>query len=347
MAVVVSGCGQSQRAEPAPIAEVWQAPPPSGANTPPGPTTTTSAPSPDVTSPRGSGPIVATVNGDPIHESQLVDALVASHGADLLEKLVLLAALRQRANSLGIGITEADVAFEHDDALRRIAAPLSPAGTTEFDRKAAEAMLDQFLTAKNLSRAEFRLRMQQNAYLRKLAERDVKVDDRELPQEYERAYGEKVQVRCIQVASPESARKVGAALTEGKDFELVARQMNENAYLAANGGALPPFTRYDDVPKLLRDAAFALQVGQVSSPIHENNAFFVIRLEKRFPPSNVGVDNVKDDLRKRIRDRRVRERMDELARDLFQAADIRIGNSELLREFRRRYPDAQIGAAGR
>lgn len=360
--LAASGCQQPDREPAEPLHAVWEAPATTDAAqsvpTPP-PVAKTAA-----TRPAGSPttaaavPVestLATVNGEPISRSAVVDALMGSHGLDMLEKFIVTAALRQKADALGIRISDADVQAEYDDALRRIAAPLDAFGPTGpqparggaapgaplpgFDKAAAEKVLEDFLTAKNISRSEFSMRMRQNAYLRAIAEREVKVADNQLADEYKRAYGEKVQVRCIQVSSPEAAKRVAAALEAGKDFELVARQMGENRVVAARGGLLPPFTRFDDVPKLLRDAAFALQPGQVSAMIRENNLFFFLRMEKRFPPSDVGMGNVKDDLRARIKDRLVRERMDTLAGELFRAAAVEINDPGLRDGFRKRYPD--------
>lgn len=293
---------------------------------------------------------IATVNGEAIRRSAFLDALIEAHGVDMLEKFIMTAALRQKAAALGLAVSETDVQAEYDDALRRITAPFdappSPdSRPVDFDRAAAERVLEEFLVAKNIARSEFNMRMRQNAYLRKIAEREVKVDDALLPDEYKRAYGEKVQVRCIQVSTPEAVKRVRAALDEGKDFELVARQMSENRVVAARGGMLPPFTRFDDVPRLLRDAAFALEPGQVSATIHENNQFFILRLERRFPPSEVGIENVRDELRARIRDRLVRQRMDLLAGEVFRDAAVRIHDPALRDAFRKRYPETRPGRA--
>jgi peptidyl-prolyl cis-trans isomerase D len=143
------------------------------------------------------------------------------------------------------------------------------------------------------------------------------------------------------MTNAESVRKARAALDAGKDFELVARTMSENPVTAANGGLLPPFSRFDDVPKLLRDAAFALPPGQISSTLHENDAYYILRVEQKFPPSSVGIDNVKDELRKRIKDRLVRRRMNEMAGEVFRATDIGIQDEKLRQAFREKYPEAR------
>lgn len=350
LAVSLSACEQPERQVATPIHAAWESPAPRPAppkeewqppvDAPasrPVPAVAASAPAD-----RSVDDVVATVGGEAIARGALLDALVESHGVDLLEKFVLLAALKQKGAAAGITITEEDVEAEYLDALQRIAEPVQAGASSAFDRAGAERLLNDFLLAKNISRFEFRLRMRQNAYLRKLADREVVVDERELPAEYQRAYGERVKVRCIQMTSPESAQKVREALEAGKDFELVARTMSENPVTAANGGLLPPFSRFDDVPKLLRDTAFALPPGQVSPTIRENDAFYIIRVEQRFAPSQVGMENVKDELRRRIRDRLVRRRMDEMAGQVFRAAAVEIRDGRLRDAFRERFPDARL-----
>ncbi|MBN1488422.1 MAG: peptidylprolyl isomerase [Phycisphaerae bacterium] len=351
--VAAAGCAQPDRRPAEPVAAAWEAPPPVA----PAPHAEPAAPEP-TTQPREmptpARPVadttVARVNGEPILRSALIDALVEAQGLNMLEKLVVSAVLRQEAARHGITVTDADIEAEHRDALRRIAAPLAFGPDEQeaeaFDAEAAETLLDEFLTAKNISRTEFHIRMQQNAYLRKLAAREITTTESQLADEYERAYGEKVQVRCIQMGSPDAVKRVRAALAEGKDFEVVAQQMSENRYIASRGGLLPPFTRYDDVPKLLRDAAFALEPGQVSSTIHENNAFYILRVERRFAPSQVGIANVRDELEKRLTDRMIRQRMDALSGELFSAATIDIRDTELRKGFRKRYPDARVSRSG-
>jgi len=353
------GCQSPERERTEPLHAVWESPPAgveaaAPARNPP-PVVNVPASRPIVVPASApAGPAddpIATVNGERIMRSAFVDAVIEAHGVDTLEKFILTAALRQKAATMGLTISEADVQAEYDDALRRITAPFdasppSDSRPADFDRAAAEKVLEEFLVTKNIARSEFHMRMRQNAYLRKIAEREVKVDDSLLPDEYERAYGEKVQVRCIQVSSPEAAKRARAALDEGKDFELVARQMSENRVVAARGGLLPPFTRFDDVPRLLRDAAFALRPGQVSATIHENNQFFILRQERRFPPREVGIENVKDELRARIRARLVRQRMDLLAGEVFRGAAVQIHDPALREAFRKRYPDVRAGGAG-
>lgn len=345
--MVIAGCQQPDNRPAKPITTAWESPPaqeaPKDAWQPPvtpaeqPPATPTASTQPDAAPAPDDSPI-ARVGDEPISRSMFFNTLVETHGVDLLEKYVLLAVLKQKAAAAGIVVSDDDVEAEYLDALKRIAAPMATDDKSPFDRAGAERLLNDFLVAKNISRIEFRLRMRQNAYLRKLSEREVSVDDKDLPTEYQRTYGERVKIRCIQMSNPEAVRRVRAALDEGKDFELVARTMSENPVTAANGGLLPPFSRFDDIPKLMRDAAFALQPGQVSTVIQEDQGYCIIRVEAKYPPSQVGVENVKDELRRRIQDRLVRQRMEKMAGELFNSANVEIEDATLRSAYRERYP---------
>ncbi len=289
-----------------------------------------------------AGVPVALVNGTPITRRELIGLLVECHGINLLEQLILLTAARQRAEELGLKVTAADVDAAHQDALRRLASPIGGNTTGNLDTASAQKLLDQFLLAKNISTQEWQLRMRQRAYLTKIAEAEVarmEITEAMLRQEYERAYGEKVQIRHMQLPSLAAVTRARALLTEKKDFELVARQLSENELTAAQGGLLAPFTRNDPgIPPLIRETAFDLAPGEISTALQEQNWYHLVRVERRFPASDVGYENVdKAALRQRLADELVRQRQESLESELFHAATVDIRDADLARRFRERH----------
>ncbi len=283
-------------------------------------------------------PPIARVNDAPISRKRVADILINAFGADTLELLIRLELARKRAHTEGITVSTADVRTEYDRALREIASPVVPAIETGLDRDNAERVLATMLDRNHLSRTQFMIRIEQNAYLRKLAARDVVVDDRLLAAEYERAYGERVRIRHMQLNSLSEVAEVRARLAAGADFELLVAKYSRNDATATAGGLLPAFSRDDDVPPLLRDAAFALAEGRISNPIHEEGSYHLIRLEQRFAASSVPIDEVRDELRVRLRRRLIDARMRQIAADLFDDARIEIGDTGLRRRFQQKYP---------
>lgn len=290
--------------------------------------------------------IIARVNGDPILRDRLTGVLIDAFGLDTLELLIRLELARARATGQGLSITPDDVRAEYDRALREISSPVLLGEESEFDRNAAERVLGAMLDRNRVSQTQFMIRMEQNAWLRKLAERKVDVKDDMLAAEHKRAYGERVRIRHAQLNSLSEVSEVRERLAAGEDFELLVRKYSKNEVTAAAGGLLPPFSRHDDVPPLLRDAAFALKEGQVSNPIYEGGAYHMIRLERRFPASAVSAELVKDELRERVHRRMVGERMRQLAAELFDDAAIEITDSGMLHRFREKYPNSRIRSGG-
>lgn len=330
-----------------PIANVWESPPP------PLPAPPKLEPLPDLESqpadqlPDTSEPI-AVVNGEPLSRSALVNRLIESHGLAQLEQMILLTVARQKASSLGLEVTPADVRAMHEESLKRLATPIVEPDARVLDAREAQRLLDEFLAAKNISRREWDTRMEQKAYLRKIAEAEVAkttISEDMLRNEYDQDYGEKVQVRHIQVGSLAAATRVRALLAANKDFELIARQMSENPVTAAQGGLARPFTRNDPgVTPLLREAAFKLKPGEVSEAIRDGNVYHIIRLERRFPASDVGFENAdRAALRRKLIDRLIQQREQDLEAELFQAATVDVRNEELARQYRERHRTGRSG----
>jgi foldase protein PrsA len=340
---MVGGCETSDKPPMTPVETAWErpAPPPL---LPATEEAVTTAPA------EGEAPrpveIVALINGSVITRQDMSDMLIQTHGLSLLEQLILLIAARQRAAEMSITVTPADIAAAQQDALRRLATPIGGADDQALDLATAERLLDEFLLAKNISRAEWQRRMEQHAWLRKIAAAEVEaleITEAMLREEYTLVYGERVQIRHIQVSSLRAAAQVRSALAAQKDFELVARESSENPITASRGGLMPPFTRNDpSVTPLIREAAFGMEVGQVSPALNEGNWYHIIRLERRFPASDVGFDHVdRDALRQRLTERLIRQRQEALEFELFQAASVDVRDKTLDRQFRDRYRSTQ------
>ncbi len=288
----------------------------------------------------GSRPI-AYVNGRPIGRDRVVNLLLAGHGVGILEQLVALEEARHLANERGIMVTDRDILAEHDRSLRNLLSPLEAADETAgFDRAEAERVLDELLSQRNISRAEYRDVITRNAYLRAIVEADMHFTDEQLREEYDNAYGERVQVRHIQLASLTDAEKVAGLIANGGDFAILARQYSANLRTAPGGGLLPPFSRNDEsIPEGLRAVAFDLKEGQVSDPVRVDAWYHIVKLQRRFHREDVSFEAARRDLEKRLRERMVPAAMQVLFRKLVQDADVRIVDPVLEAEYQRKHPE--------
>jgi parvulin-like peptidyl-prolyl isomerase len=278
-------------------------------------------PSPAARAPTGE--TVATVNGAPIERSRIVDLLLAGHGPGILEQLVVLESARRLAADRSITVTEADIQAEYTRSLETLTAPLLSGEPEALDRKAGEALLNDVLSRRNISRAEYRIGMERNAYLRKLVQGQLRITEEQLRAEFDRTYGRRVQVRHMELPGLPAAHEVRRLLDTGADFADLARRMSTNADTSRNGGLMPPFPETDpDVPALLREVAFALKDGEVSNPVRVGTNCHILRRERILDAVPVSMETVRQELQKCLLDRLTAPAMRQLYRTLYEQADI-------------------------
>lgn len=292
----------------------------------------------DLTETRGNtSTIIAIVNGIPITRARVVELLLRAHGAGLLEQIVGLELAGQLAAERGLSINESDVESEYNLALRRLSDPLATIVPEDFDRDSAERVLDSVLEERNISREEFFITIRRNAYLRKVVSCDLTISPDELRAEYDRVYGERAEVRHIQLGSDGDVRRVLERLKAGDDFAALANRYSANTSSARNGGRLTPFSRTDQaVPKEFRDAAFALSPGEVSPVVRIGEWQHLIRLERIIPADDRPLEVVRGELETQLRARLAEVKMHELFLRLMREATIEIRNPNVRDAYQKR-----------
>jgi hypothetical protein len=295
--------------------------------------TTENRPAPANTTPAGNSTsagdgstVVARVEGVKITREQLVRPLIEAHGLPMLLNLVQLEMARQQASTAGITVSQADVIAEQDRTLKRMfedagTRVVGPGGETtpgdKVDPSEYQALLDQFLQRRNMSRGEWDLLMHINATLRKIVEPKARgrLTDDQVNEAFRQMYGEKVQVHHIQGANLQEIAEAKRRLAAGESFDDVARAVSRNARTAPLGGELPPFTRQSAFPQAFKDAAFALQPGQVSDPVMADNAYHLIKLIRKIEPTVIKFEDVKDSIREDLEENLVQQGMQDLRND--------------------------------
>ncbi len=274
------------------------------------------------------GKALAYINGVPIEREEVVDLLMEAHGLSVLQQIIVLKLAKQETHRAGIKVTSADVREEFERALNRIA-PDHELGENALDDRDKRQTLEMILDQKGLSLAEFMVGMERNAHLRKIVERDFHVDEPTLREEFARTFGERVEIRHIEVRNGPMAQArindVQTRLQRGDDFATVARELSENTETAPSGGLWRPFTFGDrDIPAIIRERSFALSAGEYTGPIKVESAFQFIQLQRRMAPENARFEDRRAEVEIRLRDRVIPELMSELATELFQKAKIQI-----------------------
>lgn len=294
----------------------------------------------DPASPAVDGLAIAFVGGVPIPRGDLIDLLIEGHGVGAFEQLLVLHSARRLADERGLTITHADVDAEYDRAIQSLLGETVVGDPAHLRRQAGETLLDDLLASRNLARSEFAVVMQRNAYLRKLVLADLEVTEPQLRDEFARRYGERVEIRHIQLVSRSDVGKVVAQRAAGVDFGELAMRYSANRGTGEKRGLLPPFAADDpDIPKALRDAAFSLPVGRESETIQVADWYHLIRVERRIPARRASFDDVRGDLERSLRPRLTDAHMQTLYAELFGIADIRIVDPKLRELFFQKHAD--------
>ena len=275
---------------------------------------------------QSSDDVVALVNDRPISRKEMIDILIDAHGVEVLQQLIMLQLVKQETRKRDIRVTQADVDTEFEESLNRIAQGAGMSGEDATDQNKREA-LRQVLEERGISMAEFMLSLERNAYLRKLVQKDIRITEETLREEFARTHGEKVAVSHIQIDQRDTRvlNAVMDMLNRGSDFAGLARRFSANPETAARGGEMEPFTFTDpDIPPALREGAFSLKEGGVSNPILVGQFFHILKLNQRIPNSGVRFEDVRNEIEASVRKRAIPQAMSSLAVDLFRKAKVNV-----------------------
>lgn len=271
--------------------------------------------------------------------------------------LAQLESVKEKAKELGVTVSAQDIAAE-----RRITLEATFKDTIETDnlkmtdiekqnyrQQKYEELLEKLLETQRISQPEFRLAMETGAYLRKIAEAQVKgrVSDEEVQKAFGIKYGEKVRVRHIQLSNVREAAEALRRLSAQEPFAKVAQEMSRDEKSRVNGGVIRAFSRAEPMwPAAFIDAAFDLKKpGDLSGMITTGESVHIIQLEEKIPPNKaVKFEDYRDSLRKELYTLITQYRMKQLREEIaFEAArSLNIEDPML----RRQYIDRKARAAG-
>ena len=229
----------------------------------------------------------------------------------------------------GVDITQSDLEFAADDLGPRLA---------NFSAEERKKVLLQYLIESeliagagrtdSLDKAETfpeRMKYYERRALRD-AYFDLKIYEAVTEAEAKKIYDEKigqvkpeqeVHARHILVETEAEAKDVAERLKKGEDFAALAKEKSKDP--GAEGGDLGFFTRGQMV-KPFEEAAFALDVGQISEPVQSPFGWHVIKVEEKRDQPLPTFDQVKDGIIAQL----VQLKAQEVVSDLRKAANIEV-----------------------
>lgn len=235
----------------------------------------------------GDGEVVVETSGENVTQEEFYEALKSSQAApQVLTQLVadkVLAANYEVSDEE----VEAELQRSKDQLGDNFQAALEQAGFTGDN---AEEQYKEVLRSSMLQE--------------KAVTEDIEVPEEDIQQRYDRMQTE-IEAQHILVADEETANEVKSQLEDGSDFaELAAEHSTDGS--AQNGGELGYFTAGDMVPAF-EDAAYSLDVDEVSDPVQSQHGFHIIKVtDKRETEEDLGsYEEMKDQISRQLASQQV------------------------------------------
>ena len=282
--------------------------------------------------------IIATVNGEEIEEeeyNQLLDyylselragydltddtlnkdigtgmTLLDSLKLEVLDIIIINRIIAEKAASNNIGIDEEELReLYEENHLRLIEEDEDYKKMIEDNKIDGDFIKDQM--RKNLLSHKYK-----TFYLDK-----VKITDEAAKTFYdengELFHTEEIKARHILVDEEQLARDIIKKIDEGEDFAELAKEYSTEPGAQESGGDLGYFSREINFVPEFKEAAFALEIGQVSEPVKTEFGYHIITVEDKIE-ENVEFEDVIEGIKYSLKETDYQNHIGEI----FEGADI-------------------------
>ncbi len=234
--------------------------------------------------------VLATVNGTPITQRQLVERLRYGPGPRVLLRMIDQRLITTEAARRGIRPSRQQVELKLSQAASRFG---------------SEKDLKDMLRERGHSLAELKDRLRLDAMLDRIATEQITIEDFQIEQYYREnivqfAYGEQVRARMILTEVRQNAEALKEALDSGGDFAGLAQQFSTDPATRDQGGDMGYFER-DDYAVQISEVAFSLEPGQTSDVFDVPDGFCILRVEGRRPAAVKSLEDVRDQIIARLK----------------------------------------------
>jgi foldase protein PrsA len=189
---------------------------------------------------------------------------------NILNKLIVEELVSQKSKEEDINVSDEEI----DERLEEIKSSLG-----------GEEQYDEFLNSNNISKEYFKTSTRKEILMDKYYNdylENTEIEQEEIEKFFEENKDDLVVLRArhILVNNEEDAKKVVERLNSGEEFEEVALTESLDSVSAAQGGDLGYFTRGSMI-KEFEDAAFALEIGEISEIVKTEVGYHIIKLEDK------------------------------------------------------------------
>ncbi|MBA2174570.1 peptidylprolyl isomerase [Halobacillus locisalis] len=171
------------------------------------------------------------------------------------------------------------------------------------------------------SEEEFKETIRFSLLQEQAASEDIEITEEEMQKYYDRMKTE-VQASHILVKDEETAKEVKQKLEDGQSFDTLASEYSQDGS-AQQGGKLGYFSVGKMTPKF-EDAAYALEVGEVSDPVQTQFGYHIIKVtDKRDVEDVESFEEAKADIKRTITSQKIDQAaLQEKMNQMMQEAEI-------------------------
>ncbi|QQK75624.1 peptidylprolyl isomerase [Salicibibacter cibarius] len=263
-----------------------------------------------------SGEEIANIDGTSMTEEEFTNELKNEFGPQLFNQMIQDTILREQAEELDIGEEEVDAELEDmreqmgaedDEQLLDMLQMQLQVPVDSIDELKEDFLLPQ-VVIEELSTAEV----------------DITEEDKEEYYDENEEELTEVEVRHILVEDEETAEEVLSELEDEMSFEDAVEEYSEDTASVPEGGNVGAFPQEGhQMDENFADAAFELDVGEVSNPVESQMGYHIIEVLER--------NETYEELEEEIESRLTQEHSkmpEEVLQELMEAADIEIMDSE-------------------
>jgi len=246
--------------------------------------------------------IAAYINDQKILIAEIEEECMIRHGKKVLESMIARRLLEQAVSAANIVVTQEDIhrelgqaakSFEMFDAQGNPDIPKFLEMVTKEQDMPAEMYIDQSVWP--------------GVALTKLVATQVQVTDEDVQKGFDANYGERVRCRAIVCANQRRAREVWEMARRKptvENFAALAEQYSDDPTSRALRGEIPPIARHGG-RELVEKEAFRLQPGELSSVIQVDDKWVILLCEGRTKPIGVKIEDVVEEIRTEIFDKKL------------------------------------------
>ena len=195
------------------------------------------------------------------------------------------------------------------------------------------SQLQDFLSKRNVTLDDLKAQLKRQILHQKMMDSvkaEVKVNDSDVQAAYQEGisnyvHPERRQVRQIVTADQASAMQAANRIASGEEFATVAKQVSIDAKTKNNGGFVGIVTK-GELPPAVGDAAFSLQLNQISTPVKSDQGWYIVRVELIQPAMNQSFDSVKQQLTEYVTNQKYSQRWADFQKQIQDSYDVQFAD---------------------